>query len=51
MWNADRSMYYGTKEPDVFESILLEAHAKIHWLRIRTAQNLRSTYNSDKEQQ
>lgn len=40
MWQGE--MYYGTKRPDAFEKILLEAHARIHWLAIETQSNLRA---------
>lgn len=41
-WNTDRTMYFGTKTPDVFEKIELDAMARLHWLRIETKQNLRA---------
>lgn len=48
MWNADRTMYYGTRVPDAFERIELEAQARLRWLLVETKQNLRRIMELEK---
>lgn len=47
MWNSDRTKYYGTLIPTEMERVTLEAHARLHWLRIETRQNLAKIANID----
>lgn len=51
IWSADRTMYYGTRLPDAFDRALLYAHAELHWLGIRTAQNIKHIFRKDRENQ
>jgi hypothetical protein len=48
MWNDDRTMYCGTPQPDAFERALLWAHGEIHWLKVRTDQNLKRIAQMDR---
>jgi hypothetical protein len=51
MWTTDadgRCRYFGALQPTAAERVLLSAHAEIHWLAIRTSQNLRAIMVKDR---
>lgn len=41
MWNADRTKYFGTKVPSPTERVMLDCFCNLHWLKVRTLQNLK----------
>ncbi len=42
-------MYCGTKQPGPIDRVLLQAHARLHWLRIETMQNIHAIAQRDEK--
>jgi len=50
MWNADRTYYGSCRQPDAFERAELWAQGELHWLNVRTRQNLAHILKSEQKE-